>query len=444
MDAIGESINREFDLGMTHQHIHEIDLLYRDFMREYCFPISPPLNAKALKHKYLKKAILTFNPEQLAKYREKKEKEKRKKRTTRRSEGNDIAFKKHISHKYQTLNLSASQLDAFKDIIVDCYKQKLPPKKTNEVLLEKTKDVISTQQTHLLSELIKSENDRNLKLSQHVSNRKLNRIRREFNYLNLKTEQLEEISEMIEEAETDPAKSRNMMSYNRYPFKSNTELKSIFTEEQFKKYELHQQAKRTTEHKNRLAKDNDKQEEYDELKEWETFIIENILNERCLLLDKILAKASAEDLDKIEGLKEAYSKKIDLAISESEKSHKERNLTILPNQLKLAKSTIALNLINPSALYIKDEIDLTQNIFQTIELDENHSEILHKIRLKIREYNIKKFESKIKSYGNMASIIPLQQKVQPFEYLYSLILLDTDPKKNIDKKEKAIAKISNP
>ena len=47
MDEIAKSIERKFELGLTDQQSKDIDSIFQEFMREYHFPKSHPVNDKA-------------------------------------------------------------------------------------------------------------------------------------------------------------------------------------------------------------------------------------------------------------------------------------------------------------------------------------------------------------------------------------------------------------
>lgn len=432
MDAIGESINRKFELDMTESHINEIDTIFKEFMREYHFPISLPPNEPRLKRKYLKKALSTFSADQLKKYRLKKT--ERKQKELERREEKDKKHKQHIKKMYGHLELNEDQIDVFAQILKRGTMEGMSPIQKQELLLKTLNDELTSNQVDQVKQIFKSENDKFKEYRNNRDNRNIARVKREYEYLDLTDKQAISISRLHNPANSEQQKSKILREYKRYPFKLNPDLKIILTDGQYEEYKSNQLEKRTKELDKRIEKDKNRQEEYEELIEWERFMVEKVMKKRCIILKEIIANATKEDLKIIENLKIIFSEKIDESIAKSKAKNEERNQILLPNQHKLTVYRTSLNFINPSALVLKDEIDLGENIFDSIKLNDSQVKSLDNIKLEIRDYNIRKLESKMKSYASL-SVIGKKLKVEPYEDLYSLILLGPELEDNIKNKE---------
>ena len=419
MDEIAKSIERKFELGLSDQQSKNIDSIFQEFMREYHFPKSHPFNDKLLRFKYFRKALLVLTPYQLNIYRSKKLEAKSK--SVNREKENEERKLKHLKEEYKNVGLSLEQLQLVFETKKSFGKHIVKLENQHTEILNALGSSIDSSQRDELDKLFTYQLKRNRR-------RKAESTKRKYSYLNLRDDQAKEIS-ILDELEKKRNKENNYKGYN--PYLINQEFKEILTIKQFELYSVHQEELKDKSLQSQIKEDSSKSDKILELKAWAKFQIENSLPVKCKIAMQLIKSANKNDIEKINNLKKKYNETIEEQILLKKERHQEKYGAQLPNHLKLRVTELTLLDINPSPSLIKD-LDLNKNIFSSIRLNERQEEELVDLRLKLREYNIKKLEKKLKgSYASLTTI-GRTREIPKYLELYSILLLDEKVHNNIN------------
>ena len=420
MDAIAKSIERKFELGLSDQQSKDIDSIFQEFMREYHFPKSHPVNDKLLRFKHFRKALLVLTTDQLNIYRSKKLEAKSK--NANREKENAERKLKHLKEEYKDVGLSLEQLQIVLETQKSFRKQIIELEDQHSAILNSLGGTINITQRDGLDKLFTYQSKRNRK-------NKTESTKRKYSYLNLRDEQAREIS-ILNKLEKKRNKENKYRGYD--PYIINEEFKEILTINQFELYSTHQVELKEISLQSQIKEDANKEGEYLELEDWTQFQIENSLPTKCKILRQLVKSANKHDIEKIDVLKKRYNDTIEELIKQIKERHQKIYGAQLPNHNKLRITELTLLDISPSPSLIKD-LDLNKNEFSSIQLSESQEEELNDLRLKLREYNIKKMEKKLKgSYASLTTI-GRTREIPKYLELYSILLLDEKVRKNIDK-----------
>ncbi len=419
MDEIAKSLERQYELGLSENQSKKIDLVFQEFMREYHIPKSLPVKDQLLKFKYLRKALLLLTQEQLNKYRTKRFEVKSKAKIREKQE--EERKLKHLRTEYKSVNLTNTQIqillerkNSFRKRIMDLNEQQ-------ESTLKALNESLSNDQLKELRKIFEYQLHRR-------SRNLIESTKRQYAYLNLTDDQASEIS-VLEELEKEDRRKNGYKNYN--PLQINQDFKEILNQDQFALYSKEQEQKKENHLQQLIKEDVNIKDRISEIEDWIQFQIENILPIKCAIRNQLLDSASETDINNIERLKERYDKELDYKISVKKQKHKDKYGSQIPNQLKLSIIRLSSFDISPSPDSLKD-IDLNKNEFSSIQLDPKQETKLESIRNLQRDYNIKKIEEKIKSYGSLISAG--RDKIIPkFYELYGILLLEDNPEKNIEK-----------
>jgi len=259
--------------------------------------------------------------------------------------------------------------------------------------------------------------------------RKAESTKQKYDYLKLNDDQAKQLS-IIEDLAKKQLKIEKYKGYD--PNLIKPEFKDVLTTKQFELYKTKKEEEYEKSIQSQIAQDADKTDEYLDLEQWITFQTSNILPIKCKILKELTESVSKDDLLSIEQIKIDYEKAIDDKISNTKMRHINRYGSQLPNMLKLKLIQATTLDINPSPS-ILTHLDLNKNEFSSINLTDSLKAELINIGLQQREFNIKRLEKKLK--GSYASLMASNRMREIPEYLelYSILMLETEPQKNIDK-----------
>jgi len=229
MDEIAKSIERKFELGLTDQQSKDIDSIFQEFMREYHFPKSHPVNDKLLRFKHFRKALLVLSTDQLNIYRSKKL-EAKSKNAVREKEKDERQLT-HLKEEYKDVGLSPTQLQVVLETKYSFRKQIVELENQHTEILNALGSSIDSSQRDELDKLFTYQLKRNRR-------RKAESTKRKYSYLNLRDDQAKEIS-ILDELEKRRNKENKYKGYN--PYLINQEFKEILTIKQFELYSVHQE-----------------------------------------------------------------------------------------------------------------------------------------------------------------------------------------------------------
>jgi len=420
MDEIAKSLERKLELGLSEKQSQNIDLIFQEFMREYHFPKSHPVNDTLLRFKYFRKALNVLTNEQLEIYRRKKLEAKSKSKVKKKEK--DDRQLEHLRKEYRDVNLTSDQLELVNKTRISFRKQIYELEELQQKILAVLQDTISNDQRVSLDSLHAYQLKRNRR-------GKAESIKNRYRYLNLRFDQAKEIS-ILEEMERKRRRENRYEFPDRYLIKP--EFKEILTEKQFELYSAHQQEQKNKSMQSQIRRDATKVDELTELQERVNFYIENQLPGKCEIAKQLLETANKDDLDRITLLRKKYDEIIDETITIQITRHEERYGSRLPNRIKLIIMELAMGDINPSPSLMTD-IDFNKNEFTSIQFSKEQESELESLKHKLRDYNIARLEKKLKgSYGGLTSI-GRKREVPKFLELYSILLLDDQPEKNIEK-----------
>lgn len=420
MDEIAKSIERKFQLGLSGKQSQKIDAIFQAFMREYHFPIAQPVNDSLLRFKYFRRVLSLLNPEQLRIYRKKKledlakseinENEKREKNLIR------------LRQEYKEVELTSSQLEIIFKAKKSFRKNPIDLEDQQIILINAIDSTLSNAQREEIEKLFSYQ-------LQRYRVRKAESTKWKYDYLNLSDDQAKEIS-IIEDLERKQGKENGYKRYYLYPI--NTEFVKVLSTKQFILYKANQEKQKEHLLQSEIEGDVDKSDKYLELEDWSNFQINNILPTKCKIAKQLLKSVSKEDLLRIEELKSEHEKAIEDTISNKKMRHSNDYGSQLPNHLKLMLIEATLIDINPSPNLLKN-LDLSKNEFLSVSLTDSQKAELKRIKLEQRAYNIQRFEKFFK--GSYVALTSTRREKEIPEYLelYSILLLETEPQKNIDK-----------
>ncbi|GLR19547.1 hypothetical protein [Portibacter lacus] len=420
MDEIGKAIEQHFELGLSIEQSNQIDSIFQAFMRAIHFPISDTGTESLLKFNYFRKALNVLTSQQLKKYKTKKLAAKVKSKI-RENEQKERQIK-YLENEYKDVQLTAAQIEKIYKTKNEFKKRLIDLEEQHAEILRTIENTINDEQIEQLEKLFSHQ----LRLR---SIRKVESIKNQYSYLSLTDDQAEAISILNEKEKKQ--RIQNDYKFND-PYLIKQELKHILTGQQFEIYSLNQEQLKERSLQSQIQADLDKSDEFTEIEELINFQIENILPVKCRIAKELIESASEEDLHRIEELKSAYNNQIAESVIKQTEAHAQKYGSQLPNSLKLSILETTLSYTNPSSSLLGD-LDLNFNIFSGIQLNDIQKSDLETLKLKQREYNIERLERKLKgSYAPLATI-RREREIPEFFELYSILMLESEPKANIEK-----------
>ncbi|MDF1698866.1 MAG: hypothetical protein P1U56_23635 [Saprospiraceae bacterium] len=424
MKEFAKSIEKKFELDLSEEQMTQFDSLFLEFMREYHFPISQPVNDVRLKYKYFRRAVQVLTPKQLELYRNKKieDKAKNKVRLIEQQERQISDLKM----AYKDVNLRSEQIELIYKSQNTFKKQYLELEEQQARILKALEYTINNDQRHQLNRLFLYQ----LKMRRK---RKVESTKSTYYYLELNDDQARDIS-ILDEKERIQRKDNGYKGYDPYHIKQ--EFKEILTANQFESYSDHQDHQRQQSIQSQIEDEPKKTNDISDLKTWIKFHAENILPAKCKIVREVLQTASKKDILFIEELKNDYHKMVEKKIIFKKENHSKNYGIQLPNHLKLRLVEMSLLDISPAANLLQD-LNLEFNIFESIQLTKTQKSELEELKLKQREFNIQRIEEKLKgSYASLLTSLGRKREIPEFQGLYSLLLLEVDPQKNVEKMER--------
>ena len=426
MDQIGKAIEEAYLLGLTQKQAEDLDLIFRDYMREYHFPISLPANDKLLKIKYFRKALRILTPEQLAIYRKKKLVNNSKKKI-KESEGKEKLMTA-LNLKYKSVNFSEKQLQTLYNVHSSFKKNIVNLEDRHSEILDALGPTLSAEQNSELKNIFA------VQLSKSEA-QKIEKTKRQYRYLDLSEDQAREMS-IVEENEKKRLKKNHYRGYD--PYKIHVDFEQILSKKQFKSYQSNQENLRAKALISQIEEDTKKTQKFESLKELMNVQIEEILPVKCTIKKQLLNQASEEDILNINHLINNYEQEIQQRIKSCIIEHTNKYGSNLPNQLNLKIIENTLLSLNPSALILKS-LDLNQNRFSSIEITQNQQAELDAVNLRLRDFFIHRFEKESKgSYASLITSINRNADKPKYQELYSLLLLEDKPLTNLEKVKKTL------
>ena len=423
MDQIAKAIEQEYQLGLTSQQSEEIDRVFRDYMREYHFPLTLPANDILLRFKYFRRALSILTKEQLGIFKKKKILKNAKKKISEKEKRERALIS--LNQKFKSANLSVYQLETLFEIC------NTPIKNIAELIDQHSKilNALGPSLTDIQRLHIKKIFSDQMKF---YSDRKVDLIKHRYKYLDLNDEQAMKIH-ISEENEKERLKKNNHLGY--YPYMVNSEYENILSTKQFQLYKNQMENRRSQWINPQNKNDTQSERKFKSLKEWINFQVETVLPVKCVIVKQLIEHATESDAVKIKLFKNDYENEIENKIKILLSLNHNNSESELPNQLKLKIIETALLLLNPSPSLI--HLNLLQNEFTSLELDKTQQTDLEALNLKIRDYQIQKFEKESKgSYASLITSINRNAEKPKYSDLYSLILLESDPQSNIEKMKK--------
>lgn len=410
MDPIAEHLEKQYNLELSPLQIQEIDKLFIGFMREYHFPIQWPVNSKLLQFKYLKEFIRLLTTDQFEKFQIERIAEK-KQRLIRNKKSKE-RINQGIQRRFSSVNLNEEQVNIIATILQARKDGKFKNTEVRTRIKIALENELSKEQKDALTNVFKLEDDHKIK-------NKIEKAIEKYSFIKIDESQAKKIIEL------------DKLLYTSESYKIIEELKEVLTSDQFEAYKNHKKELKKKVIASQIEDDQDMTEKLIQASEWSEFIIKEILNEKCHLRKQLINTASNEDKKMIDELKSEFEKRIKDRKIKIKTKHFENYDDKAPIRLKTKLSRISSHFLNPPPQLL-EELDLDKNMFSSIKLNSEQELMLKSFKLKIRNFKIEMLERKLKSYASLMSSSGnhFQYKYDEF---YSLLLLDNEPEKNIEK-----------
>jgi len=413
MKSIGEKYREE--LNLTDIQENRLNSLYKEFLKEYIFPLSYPYNERKEKRALFRNILLLLDQEQLHICKERRVKPISLVNHIKQKRSNQL---KKLENHYGSLNLETKHIKEICNIVNSVNKEKPSSRSKELVKQENIRQYLSTilepNKLVLLKELHLQDNIESTKSS--------------YRYLDINDEQAEKIW-----------KSKIEMSKQKYRQWEKYEIekalfRSILSKEQYDKFvEINSPAlqKQFEEFKKR---DKGRASSTKKLRDTIEYHKKNILPIRIELAKKIKFKSNSNDIVLIGQIKENYSRQVDHLIQDYRNYH----INFLKDEMPLTLELIILSnsflFVSPRSEILDKSLNLNNCDFSFKRDDEIWDDIKN-INSRIRKYNLSKIEHKLDKVSYYNKIIVNHKRKNTYEDLYNAIVIDELLEDNIKKME---------
>ena len=433
MDSIGSLFKEK--LSLSEEQVSQIDAIFKSYMREYTFGDLDAQKLGVLKYNHLRQALEVLSNEQRLNFLNQRKQAKAKKKSNQQR--SLIRRKKSIAANYGELNLTDVQIEAFikandeaKDFVSKRMRERAKDRSLNiDLQSEKKAFLINAIKNTLNETQLKQYDDIQSQHNQRQQEQEIYATKATYHHLNINDEQAQLI--MGYEKHTHKSQSLQRMSvWERWEEESKF-MVDILNPNQFIQYEKRITEKKIDKRKRIAERDKKVAPELVKLHNNRQYLIEEILPIKCAITASVMQDCSDFDLEKIAHIRKLYIQSIHESITKLKSNHTKHNLDLAPLALEENIKRQLNYFINPSAMMIKDSIDLNENIFESLELNQAHMQSVNNLEKKIKDRFILEFESRKNPYGGWLTVIKNDTTYKYLD-LYSLLLLHPDIEKNIE------------